>query len=129
MNDCDPTADFIASVCQQVSAGKLAARTIQSWIATTAVTDTEFRLLWALLSASDATAQPQTRLARVLACSPAQISGSCERLRQLGLATPVASATDRRRQCWQLTVSGQRFLAEIIGRISAVAGSADREAA
>jgi DNA-binding MarR family transcriptional regulator len=45
-----------------------------------------------------------------LACSPAQISATVERLRAQGQICALAGSADRRRHRWQLSPSGQELV-------------------
>lgn len=70
------------------------------------LSDSEFHLLWSFLPAS-ASAASQNDLAAWLGVSAAQVSSLVERLRKKGWITGQRTATDRRRQVWQLTPAGR----------------------
>jgi DNA-binding MarR family transcriptional regulator len=116
--------------------GKLAVRDIASWIAAFGVSETEFRVLWRLLTAENA-ARPvdstpcldQADLAHDLAVSPAQVSAVVDRLRRANLIA-AAPIEDRRRQVWRLSAAGHELLSTIVAAVaSAPAGSSAKEAA
>ncbi len=72
-----------------------------------------FRYLWCLKSASG-NGSDQTTIARQLACSPAQISATVERMRAGGWITQQNAPGDRRRRLWELSAQGQSLLAEML---------------
>jgi DNA-binding MarR family transcriptional regulator len=65
--------------------------------------------LWACY-ADPGQAANQRQLAARLAISPAQVSGTVERLRQRGYLVCQRDAADRRRQMWHLTPEGHAAL-------------------
>jgi DNA-binding MarR family transcriptional regulator len=126
----------IDAACRRAVLGKLAVRDIASWIAAFGVSETEFRVLWRLLTAENA-ARPvdstpcldQADLAHDLAVSPAQVSAVVDRLRRANLIA-AAPIEDRRRQVWRLSAAGHELLSTIVAAVaSAPAGSSAKEAA
>lgn len=108
---------FIDAACQQVVAGKLAARQLADWIANRGVTEAEFRLLWLLFGSPSKQSHAeleQSELVERLAASPAHVSGAVERLRLVGLIEVGSSANDRRRQQWRLTAAGVDLVGAVI---------------
>jgi DNA-binding MarR family transcriptional regulator len=95
------------------------------------LSETEFRLLWALLLRAGAplaggvahlAADPsldQTQLATQLAASPAQVSASVVRLQSQGWVLGGRPQANRRRQVWQLTESGRQLLDAALLRLAA----------
>jgi DNA-binding MarR family transcriptional regulator len=69
----------------------------------------EFQVMW-YLRGRVADGLDQKSLARHLACSPAQISTTVERMRARGWITQHQSQEDRRRHLWQLTDAGSQLL-------------------
>jgi DNA-binding MarR family transcriptional regulator len=135
----------VAAACQQVHAGKLAARQLADWVAGRGVNEADFRLLWQLFAAAetaltsaakagrgagdDAALEPaildQATIAERLAASPASVSGTVERLCGVGLISSIAApGADRRRQCWQLTFAGRELVLAVLASVTAVAASA-----
>jgi DNA-binding MarR family transcriptional regulator len=104
-------------------------RDLARWVEGFGVSETEFRLLWALHPACDAAqkiespmrrptpALAQTQLASRLAASAAQVSGVVERLRAAGLVEQDAQPGDRRRQMWQLAPAGRILVLAIIDAV------------
>jgi DNA-binding MarR family transcriptional regulator len=60
----------------------------------------------------------QTTLAKKLACSPAQISATVERMRSRGWIEARQTPGDRRRNLWQRTTSGNRLLEQMLAAAS-----------
>lgn len=124
-------AQNISRLCCQVAQGREAARTLDRWVGPLGLSETEFRLLWALLlraaqsrTADDArtTAEPsldQTQLAAQLAASPAQVSASVVRLQRQGWVLGARPIANRRRQVWQLTDDGRQLLDLTLRRLAA----------
>jgi DNA-binding MarR family transcriptional regulator len=75
--------------------------------------EVQFSLLW-LCRLAPADGLSQNELVAALAISPAHISGQVEQLRQRGWLAGQRAASDRRRQLWQLTPSGQNWLARLM---------------
>jgi DNA-binding MarR family transcriptional regulator len=139
----------VAAVCQQVHAGKLAARQLAEWVVPLGVNEADFRLLWQLFAAAetalasaakvgrgacdDAPLEPaildQATIAERLAASPAHVSGTVERLSSLGLISAIAAAADRRRQCWQLTFAGRELVLAVLASVAKLAEGAATESA
>lgn len=74
------------------------------------LSETDLLALWACVAAPEGAAN-QRQLADRLAVSPAQVSGTVERLRQSGLLDCRRDPQDRRRQVWHLTAAGQEAIA------------------
>ncbi len=138
----------IEAACRGAVAGKLAVRDLARWVAGCGVSETEFRLLWALHHASEAaqniessTRRPaaalaQTELASRLAASAAHVSAVVERLRAAGLVEHDSQPGDRRRQLWQLAPAGRALVLAIVAAVEALSkrcestsSSAGRDAA
>lgn len=92
-----------------------------------ALSEAEFRLLW-LLSRQVAAGLEQRRLAEELGVSPAQVSATVEKLRCQQLIEPKANNTDRRRQHWQLTPTGQQQFDAIGAEVESLVGNAPAQA-
>jgi DNA-binding MarR family transcriptional regulator len=114
-----------------VAQGREAARTLDRWVEPLGLSETEFRLLWALLLRAGAprtcTASheapdlslDQTQLAAQLAASPAQVSASVVRLQGQGWVLGGRPQANRRRQVWQLTDDGRHLLDLTLRRLAA----------
>lgn len=124
------SAERIEQACRDAAAGKLAVRDIAAWLQGDAVNEPEFRLLWLLSRhgrGEGREALDQAQLAERLVVSPAQVSGAVERLRSAELLERVDAKGDRRRQLWQVTMSGEQLLNRVVDRVAGLA--AKREAA
>ena len=112
----------IDAACQLAAGGKLAARDIAAWLRGFQVTEPEFRLLWLLAQPGDASPGhatfDQAELAELLVVSPAQVSGSVERLRSLGMLDRTTDQRDRRRQLWRLADGGRELLAAVVASVA-----------
>jgi DNA-binding MarR family transcriptional regulator len=126
----------IDEACRRAVLGKLAVRDVAGWVAEHGISETEFRVLWRLLTGEDAAGHQghtkeldQTDLAAELAVSPAQVSAVVDRLRQANRIAAAPTA-DRRRQMWRLTPAGRDLLHTIVMAVaSAPAAQRDKEAA
>lgn len=122
----------IEAACRSAVSGKLALRDLARWVERFGVSETEFRLLWALHLDCESmpmdesprqrprAALAQTELARRLAASAAQVSAVVERIRALGLVEHDAQPGDRRRQLWRLAPAGRVLVLAIIDAVEAL---------
>ena len=104
------TATYLDAACDQVVAGKQAARTIAELVCSIRLKEPEFRLLWCLHRATADLDQRQ--LAMQLGLSAAQVCALVEKLDQRGFLIRNQAPDDRRRSLWQVSPSGKRLLAE-----------------
>jgi DNA-binding MarR family transcriptional regulator len=103
----------VGLTCHTAVEGRRAARALAEWARRFAVSEPEFQLLWCLRG--DAVdGLDQKALATRLACSPAQISTTVERLRTRGWIIQRHKSTDRRRHVWQLSNGGAELLREML---------------
>jgi DNA-binding MarR family transcriptional regulator len=103
----------IGFTCRCAADGRRAIRALSEWSGRFELSEPEFQILWCLKSPSGE-GFDQTTLARRLACSPAQISATVERMRAEGWITQQSAPGDRRRHLWQLTVRGQELLIDML---------------
>jgi DNA-binding MarR family transcriptional regulator len=103
--------------CSRIAAGRAATRELAALVKGFGLKEAEFRLLWALLT--DDSQSDQTRLAGLLGCSPAQVSGLVERQRSQGNIVGRAAPGDRRRQISRITPLGRELLEKIVAAKSA----------
>ena len=103
----------IGFTCRTAADGRRAVRALGEWSERFATSEPEFQVLWCLKSASP-NGCDQTTIARELACSPAQISTTVERMRASGWITQQAAPGDRRRRLWQLSPQGDALLAKML---------------
>jgi DNA-binding MarR family transcriptional regulator len=99
--------------CRTAADGRRAIRALGEWSERFELSEPEFQILWCLKAASG-NGCDQTTIARELACSPAQISATVERMRAGGWITQQTAPGDRRRRLWQLSAQGQVLLAEML---------------
>jgi DNA-binding MarR family transcriptional regulator len=102
----------IGITCRSAADGRRAIRALGEWSERFELSEPEFQILWCLKSASGGC--DQTTIARQLACSPAQISTTVERMRAAGWIAQQSAPGDRRRRLWQLSAQGQALLAEML---------------
>ena len=98
--------------CSRIASGRAAAWDLTALVERFGLKEIEFRLLWALLTGD--TQLDQTRMAKFLGCSPAQVSGVVERQRSRGNISGQAATGDRRRQVWRITPQGRALLEKIV---------------
>ena len=98
--------------CSRIASGRAAAWDLTALVERFGLKEIEFRLLWALLTGD--TQLDQTRMAKFLGCSPAQVSGIVERQRSRGNISGQAADGDRRRQVWRITPQGRALLEKIV---------------
>jgi DNA-binding MarR family transcriptional regulator len=103
----------IGFTCRTAADGRRAIRALGEWSEQFELSEPEFQILWCLKSASG-NGSDQTTIARALACSPAQISATVERMRAGGWITQQNAPGDRRRRLWELSAQGQLLLAEML---------------
>jgi DNA-binding MarR family transcriptional regulator len=103
----------IGFTCRTAADGRRAIRALGEWSERFEISEPEFQVLWCLNAPSGAGCD-QTTIARELACSPAQISATVERMRARGWITQQNAPGDRRRRLWQLSATGQALLAEML---------------
>ena len=100
------------NACSRIAAGRAAARELSQLVEGFGLKEGEFRLLWALLTGE--TPPHQSKLAELLGCSPAQVSGIVERQQLRGNIARRAALGDRRRQVWQITPQGRALLEKVV---------------
>jgi DNA-binding MarR family transcriptional regulator len=103
----------IGFTCRSAADGRRAIRALGEWSGRFELSEPEFQVLWCLWSACGKGCD-QTTIARHMACSPAQVSATVERMRAEGWITQRDAPGDRRRHLWQLSPSGQKLLAEML---------------
>ena len=103
----------ISFTCRTAADGRRAIRALGEWSERFELSEPEFQILWCLRSAPG-NGCDQTTIARQLACSPAQISTTVERMRTAGWITQQNAPGDRRRRLWQLSAQGQVLLEEML---------------
>ena len=116
--DAPSLVDYLDQICQQVAAGRRAARLLSERVNRFGLKESEFRLLW-LLCEED-TLLDQSRLAESTASSPAQISALVEQLSQRGWICRQMAPGDRRRCLWCISDKGSRLLKRIFQSETAV---------
>ena len=125
------SAERIDATCRLAGEGKLAARRIAAWLEGAPVNEPEFRLLWLLAGGLQpkavATPLDQADPDEKKVVSPAQVRGTVQSLRSLGLLERMQHERDRRRQLWQVTVTGDELLRRIVSQVAGV--SSQQEAA
>jgi DNA-binding MarR family transcriptional regulator len=115
-------AALVSDMCLQAVAGKLAVRQLAAWARPFGVSETEFRLLWLLVSDGSvrgSSANDQADLAERLAVSAAQVSAVVERLRVAGLVEGDRQSSDRRRRLWRPTSQGFALVDGVVTRVAA----------
>jgi DNA-binding MarR family transcriptional regulator len=103
----------VRTVCGIAVDGRRAARALAEWVQRFELGEPEFLVIWCL-HARQSAGLDQTSLAKALACSPAQISATVERLRVRGWIETRLKPGDRRRHVWQLAARGEESLAAIL---------------
>ncbi len=98
--------------CSRIASGRAAAWDLTALVEQFGLKEIDFRLLWALLTGD--TQLDQTRMAKFLGCSPAQVSGIVECQRSRGNISGQVAGGDRRRQVWRITPQGRALLEKII---------------
>ena len=83
------------------------------------LTDSELLVIWLCRGSG----WVQVELAGTIGVSPAQMSGTVDRLRSRGLVGMHRPTMDRRRQVWRTTGSGLELLNRIAPRLEELAGS------
>jgi MarR family transcriptional regulator, temperature-dependent positive regulator of motility len=107
------TVRHIDRTCRRIVLGRHAARSLSEWTQRFELSESEFQLLWCLRSATG-DGLDQTTLARKLANSPAQISGTVERARAKGWIAQESAPGDRRRHLWRLTGDGRVLITQMV---------------
>lgn len=115
------TANYLDVACEQVAAGKQAAREIAGFLRHCDVKEPEFRLLWCLERTGSSLDQRQ--LAEKLVLSPAQVCAVVERLDQQGLLCRDQSSSDRRRSVWRASENGKKLLERVLESVHHTVGS------
>jgi DNA-binding MarR family transcriptional regulator len=98
----------VSTTCLTAADGRRAIRALTEWARPFELAEPEFQVLCCLRWSADGL--DQTTLARRLACSPAQVSATVERLRLRGSIAQHQMPGDRRRNLWQLTAEGSALL-------------------
>ncbi len=111
MDASSPIEQF-DQLCLCIALGRNASRQLSAWISEFDLKEPEFRVLWLLRD--EGSQFDQSRLAELMACSPAQISALVEQLRIRGLLCSQPAPGDRRRTLWSITSSGGELLSRII---------------
>jgi DNA-binding MarR family transcriptional regulator len=112
-NAAELTLRRVDQACQAAIEGRRSIRALSQWCEIFALSDSEFQVLWLLRLWAPAGAD-QTRLARHLAFSPAQVSALIEKLRSRGWIEPEATE-DRRRRIWHLAPGGGDLMKAMLG--------------
>jgi DNA-binding MarR family transcriptional regulator len=99
----------VGVTCQTAADGRRATRALAEWAQRFELTEPEFQVLWSL-RCGPVDGVDQTTLAKKLACSPAQVSATVERLRLRGWISQHQLPGDRRRHVWQLSAAGRQLL-------------------
>jgi DNA-binding MarR family transcriptional regulator len=110
----------VDNTCRTAVDGRRAVRALAEWSQQFQLGEPEFQVLWCL-RASRANGLDQKTLAKLLACSPAQVSATVERLRSHGWISQRQSPGDRRRNLWQLTAGGTQLLDEMLAATGGLA--------
>jgi DNA-binding MarR family transcriptional regulator len=111
----------LRTTCRTAADGRRATRALADWAQHFELGEPDFQVLWCLRG-SGACGLDQISLAKLLACSPAQVSATVERLRARGCISQRQSPGDRRRNLWQLTASGSQLIDHMLN----AAGCLDR---
>jgi DNA-binding MarR family transcriptional regulator len=117
----------IGLTCRTAADGRRAVRALSEWAQRFALSEPEFQVLWCLRSPLN-DGRDQTGLAASVACSPAQISATVERLRAKGWIVQRQKPGDRRRHVWQLSAEGATLFGEMllaVGHLRDVEASVD----
>jgi DNA-binding MarR family transcriptional regulator len=86
------------------------------------LSDTELLVVWLCSGAG----RVQVELASAIGISPAQMSGTVERLRSRGLVAMHRLASDRRRQVCRTSAAGQSLLTQAAEHLGELASSVSR---
>jgi len=105
--------------CRTAANGRRAVRALADWAQRFGLGEPEFQVLWSLRWSHEA-GLDQTSLAKSIACSPAQVSATVERIRLRGWIAQRHSPSDRRRNLWQLTAEGNQLLDQMLVASSAL---------
>ncbi|MEX2176228.1 MAG: MarR family winged helix-turn-helix transcriptional regulator [Pirellulaceae bacterium] len=126
--DALPASDerLLRLVHRTSHAGRALRRLLAEQAARIDLSDAELLVIW-LCAESSAQGMVQGDLATAVGVSPAQMSGTAERLRRLGLIDVHRSSVDRRRQVWQATVGGRALLAQVRPLLVSLAAELDRQ--
>jgi DNA-binding MarR family transcriptional regulator len=115
----EAVAGRVGLTCRTAAGGRRAVRSLAEWAHRFQLSEPDFQVLWSLRSiAGDGL--DQTTLARQLAYSPAQVSGTVERMRSAGWIIQRQLPGDRRRHLWRLSESGRRLLTEMLSAASSL---------
>ncbi len=107
---------LIEQACQAAIDGRFAGRALAAWANSLELSEPELQVLWYLRQEQD-DGTDQTRIARQLVFSPAQVSVTVERLRAEGRLVQRPTVGDRRRHLWQLTDQGQALVEKLIAHV------------
>jgi DNA-binding MarR family transcriptional regulator len=83
------------------------------WCERFTLSEPEFQVLWCLRGGVTS-GFDQTKLAKRLAYSPAQVSSTVERLRVRGWIAQQSGGGDRRRNLWHLSEAGGEVVREML---------------
>lgn len=109
----DTAAAHVGAVCHVAIDGRRASRALVQWCERFELSEPEFQVLWFLRAGTEG-GFDQTTLVKRLAFSPAQVSTTVERLRARGWISQHASAADRRRNLWFLTLAGGHVIGKML---------------
>jgi DNA-binding MarR family transcriptional regulator len=109
----DAAVRRIGFTCRTAVDGRRAARVLAEWAQRFALSEPEFQILWCLRS-HRGDGLDQTGLAKMLACSAAQISATVEHLRSKEWISQRQKQDDRRRHVWILAEGGAKLLDEML---------------
>lgn len=103
----------VGRVCHTAAEGRRSARALAQWCERFQLSEPEFQVMWCLRGLIGG-GLDQTTLAKRLALSPAQVSGTVEKLRARGWISQQSVDGDRRRHLWHLSESGGGAIHEML---------------
>jgi DNA-binding MarR family transcriptional regulator len=124
----NPDQRLLALVHRTSAAGRALRRLLAEEAQAAGLSDAELLVVWLCDDQGPGLATSelaQVELALAVGVSPAQMSGTVERLRQRGLLETHRATVDRRRQVWRTTAEGRAALASIQPGITRIAARID----
>jgi DNA-binding MarR family transcriptional regulator len=103
----------VGITCRTAADGRRAIRALAEWVQRFELAEPEFQILWCLRG-GPTDGLDQTTLAKRIACSPAQVSATVERLRSRSWISQHQLPGDRRRHLWQLSAGGNQLLDKML---------------
>jgi DNA-binding MarR family transcriptional regulator len=107
------SAGEVGRACYAAADGRRAARALGRWCERFTLSEPEFQVLWCL-RCGVTSGFDQTKLAKRLAYSPAQVSSTVERLRVRGWIAQQSASGDRRRNLWHLSEAGSNVVRQML---------------